>query len=138
MPEVWEEGSLYEKGYFSFGFKASDYFYFGNENVSNTFYFILVREAKKHFSGILGLSIFKNEKMNKYNLMGQLKYFNVIHNKTFYFNFEDNLLIIDDYPHYTYGKKYLEQNFRKYYIDTNEQNFDIMFSNIAFNNGKFN
>ena len=47
-------------------------------------------------------------------------------------------MIIDDYTHYTYGKKYLEQKFRKYYIDTNEQNFDIMFSNIVFNNGKFN
>ena len=28
--------------------------------------------------------------MNKYNFMVQLKNFNVIHNKTFYFNFEDN------------------------------------------------
>jgi hypothetical protein len=48
--EVWEEGILYEEEYFSSGFKASDYFSFGKENVSKTFYFILVREAKKKIS----------------------------------------------------------------------------------------
>jgi hypothetical protein len=72
--------------------------------------------------------------MNEYNLMGQLKNFNVIHNKTFYFNFEDNKLIFDDYPHITYGDKYKEINFRsvKSYIDNQAQNFDIMFDVITY------
>ena len=132
--EYWGERDIYNEEYFVSGFRVYDYFYFGNENVSNKFNFILVREAKKHFSGILGLSLYKNDQISKFNLIGQLKNYNFTKNKTFYFNFEDNKLIFDDYPHITYGDKYKEINFRsvKSYIDNQAQNFDIMFDVITY------
>ena len=121
--------------YFRIAFLSQEDFQFSEENVNGKQYnFLLVREAKKNFSGLLGLSIFKNEGLNKYGFINQIKKDNLIKKKIFYFNFEENKLIFDDYPHLSFPKKYLQQNYRsvKAYFGSIEQNYDIMFDNVTF------
>ena len=56
--EVWGATDIDEEGLFLKGIQVYDNFNFGNENIEfNQFKFILVRNANKNFSGILGLSI---------------------------------------------------------------------------------
>ena len=61
--EVWGATDIDEEGLFIKGIQVYDNFNFGNENIEfNQFKFILVRNANKNFSGILGLSIYRMKK----------------------------------------------------------------------------
>ena len=134
--EVWGATDIDEEGLFIKGIQVYDNFNFGNENIEfNQFKFILVRNANKNFSGILGLSMYRNEKMKIFGFVHQLKKKNIIKNQTFYFNFDDNQLIIDDFPHLSYSDKYPEEDYRttRTYSSSTSQFFDIMFSNMTYN-----
>ena len=126
--------------YFKVAFIAREDFQFSEEKLKGEqFNFFLVREVKKNFSALLGLSIFKNERYDKFGFMNQIKKSKLIKKQIFYFNFEENKLIFDDYPHISYPKKYIEKNYCsvKAYFEFNVQNYDIMFDNVTFNKNGF-
>ena len=127
--------------YFRIVFIAQEDFIFSEEKINgHQLNFFLVREAKKNYSGILGLSIYKNENYNKYGFMTQIKKNKLIQKQMFYFNFEENKIIFGEYPHIISPKKYLEKNYCsvKAYFESNEQNYDILFDNVTFIKNGYN
>ena len=124
--------------------KSNETFIFGNENITiEDLKFMLTKESKYDYDGILGLQILENnEKVWGYNLIPQLKNKKIIDKECFFYIFNKNSdngnLIVGEYPHLIdkYKDLYYEEQFQvtSVFIPSYEQNFDFKFRSVFWNN----
>ena len=123
--------------------KSNESFELGEEKtVVEDLEFLLTKESKFKFDGVLGLQILEaNAIFLGYNLIPQLKQKDIITKESFFFLFDKNsdngTFIIGEYPHFinSYKDIYHEQQFQvtNSFIPKNEQNFDFQFMSVIWN-----
>ena len=127
---------------FRFSIKSNESFILGKENILiNDLKYMLTKESKFKYDGILGLQILDNNgKVWGYNLIPQLKEKSLINKECFFYDFEKNLdgeLIIGEYPHLIdkYKTKFHEEQFQvtSVFIPSYDQNFDFKFRSVFWN-----
>ena len=122
---------------------SKETFILGKENKKiDNFNFMLTKNSKYKFQGLLGLKIHEdNNKTKEYNIISQLKANKLINKEVFFFNYnkegDDGELIIGDFPHFI--DKFKEKNSENQYRYVNirlfnyDIKFDIDFRSIFFN-----
>ena len=145
----YEHSSTYKQNEERFEYNYNKYipskesFIFGKENIKiDNFNFMLTKNSKYNYQGLLGLKIHENNNKTKdYNIIAQLKANKLINKEIFFFNYnkegDDGELIIGDYPHCIdkFKEKYSENQFKSVNIRlfNYDIKFDIDFRSIFFN-----
>ena len=124
---------------------SKETFIFGkdNNNKKENFNFILTKNSKYNFQGLLGLKIHENNNKTKgYDLISQLKANKLINKEVFFFNYnkegsDDGELIIGDYPDSIdqFKDEYSKEQYKSVNIRLFNQDikFHIDFRSIFFN-----
>ena len=124
---------------------SKETFIFGkdNNNKKENFNFILTKNSKYNFQGLLGLKIHENNNKTKgYDLISQLKANKLISKEVFFFNYnkegsDDGELIIGDYPDSIdqFKDEYSKEQYKSVNIRLFNQDikFHIDFRSIFFN-----